>query len=78
MAEKRGRRQAVANDIVVRLPSIHQRPYPDIARDAVAALRAELPVTHDNIKLTVEDAGSHWKVRRTGSTQGVLPKVPVE
>ena len=29
---------AVANDIEVRLPAIDQRPDPDIAKDAVAAL----------------------------------------
>ena len=34
----------VANDIEVRLPIVARRPDPQIARDAVAALRAELPV----------------------------------
>jgi osmotically-inducible protein OsmY len=33
----------VANDIEVRMPEIDQRPDPDIARDAVAALKAQLP-----------------------------------
>jgi osmotically-inducible protein OsmY len=35
---------AVANDLEVRLPAIDQRPDPDIARDVVAALKAELPL----------------------------------
>src|SRR3979411_2192876 len=35
---------AVANDIEVRLPAIDQRPDPDIARDAVAALKARVVV----------------------------------
>src|SRR4051794_33016543 len=38
---------AVANDIEVRLPSIDQRPDPDIARDATANLKAQLPLSHD-------------------------------
>jgi osmotically-inducible protein OsmY len=46
---------AVANDIEVRLPAIDQRPDPDIARDAVAALKAELPISYDRIKLIVKD-----------------------
>jgi osmotically-inducible protein OsmY len=45
----------VANDIEVRLPAIDQRPDPDIARDAVAALKAQLPISHDRIKVTVKD-----------------------
>lgn len=43
----------VANDIEVRIPSIDQRPDPEIARDAVAALKWELPYTADRIKLVV-------------------------
>src|ERR1700686_4424059 len=42
---------AVANDIEVRLPAIDQRPDPDIARDAVAALKSELPISHNRIKV---------------------------
>jgi osmotically-inducible protein OsmY len=45
---------AVANDIEVRLPAIDQRPDPDIARDAVAALKSELPISHDRIKIIVK------------------------
>jgi osmotically-inducible protein OsmY len=46
---------AVANDIEVRLPAVDQRPDPDIARDAVARLRSELPLSADNIKVLVRD-----------------------
>jgi osmotically-inducible protein OsmY len=46
---------AVANDIEVRLPAIDQRPDPDIARDAVAALKAQLPISYDKIKIIVKD-----------------------
>jgi osmotically-inducible protein OsmY len=41
----------VANDIEVRLPVIDQRPDPEIARDAVAALKSELPYSHEFIKV---------------------------
>jgi osmotically-inducible protein OsmY len=46
---------AVVNDIDVRLPVLHQRPDPDIARDAVEALRRDLPEAADNIKVVVHD-----------------------
>ncbi len=46
---------AVANDIEVRLPSVDQRPDPEIARDAVAAIRTELPYTHQVIKTIVKN-----------------------
>jgi osmotically-inducible protein OsmY len=46
---------AVANDIKVRLPAIDQRPDPNIARDAVAALKAQLPISHERIKAVVKD-----------------------
>src|SRR3954465_4997613 len=36
--------KGVANDLEVRLPSIDERPDPDIARDAVAALKSQLPI----------------------------------
>jgi osmotically-inducible protein OsmY len=45
----------VANDIEVRLPIISRRPDPEIARDAVAAVRNELHEVADAIKVTVED-----------------------
>jgi osmotically-inducible protein OsmY len=45
----------VANDIEVRLPMLDQRPDPDIARDAVAALKAELPYSSETIRVVVKD-----------------------
>jgi osmotically-inducible protein OsmY len=44
----------VANDIEVRLPSVDERPDPDIARDAVAAIKSQLPISSENIRLTVK------------------------
>jgi osmotically-inducible protein OsmY len=45
----------VANDIEVRLPVLDQRPDPDIARDAVAALKTELPYSSETIKVIARD-----------------------
>ena len=44
----------VANDIEVRLPAIDQRPDPEIARDIVSALKAQLPYTWEAIKPIVK------------------------
>lgn len=45
----------VANDIEVRLPVIDQRPDPDIVRDAVQALKTELPYSSENIKVVAKE-----------------------
>jgi osmotically-inducible protein OsmY len=45
----------VANDIEVRLPASDQRPDPDIARDAVEAIKNALPFSHKDIKVVVAD-----------------------
>jgi osmotically-inducible protein OsmY len=45
----------VVNNIEVRLPIIHRRPDPEIARDAVEAIKNELPLTWEKIKVIVED-----------------------
>ena len=58
-AEKAVKRVAgvlgVANDLEVRLPGIDERPDPDIARDAVAALKTQLPFSSERIKVTVKN-----------------------
>lgn len=46
---------AVVNDIEVRLPILHQRPDPAIARDAVAALMHRLPDAAEHIQVTVHN-----------------------
>lgn len=46
---------AVANDIEVRLPEVDQKPDPDIARDAIAALKRDLPVSWERIKVVVKN-----------------------
>jgi hypothetical protein len=45
----------VVNDVEVRLPIIHQRPDPEIARDAVDAIKLWLPFSYENIKVVVKD-----------------------
>ena len=45
----------VANDIEVRLPSTHERPDPEIARDAVAAIKHELPYSSEFIKVIAKN-----------------------
>jgi len=68
---------AVANDIEVRLPAIDQRPDPDIARDAVAALKAELPISHDRIKVIVKqgwvtlEGAVEWQYQKTTADTAV-------
>ena len=47
--------RGVANDIEVRLPAGAERPDPDIARDAVAALKNELPYSSEHIKVLVRN-----------------------
>jgi osmotically-inducible protein OsmY len=46
---------AVANDIEVRMPSVDERPDPEIARDAVAAIKSQLPISSENIKIVVKN-----------------------
>src|SRR3984893_19283201 len=58
-AEKAAKRVAgvlaVANDIEIRLPAIDQRPDPEIARDAVAAIKNQLPFSYEQIKAVVRN-----------------------
>jgi hypothetical protein len=46
---------ALANDLEVRLPAIDERPDPDIARDAIAAITNELPIFLETIKGVVKE-----------------------
>jgi osmotically-inducible protein OsmY len=68
---------AVANDLEVRLPTIDQRPDPDVARDAVAALKAALPISYEKIKMTVKDGwvtlegAVEWQYQKTTAEQAV-------
>jgi osmotically-inducible protein OsmY len=43
----------VANDLEVRLPAIHQKPDPELAREVVDEIKSELPYSHSLIKVLV-------------------------
>src|ERR1700722_11525520 len=67
----------IANDIEVRLPAIDQRPDPDIARDAVAAIQTQLPFWHDHIKPVVKngwvtlEGDAEWNFQRERAESAV-------
>ncbi|MEM5460285.1 BON domain-containing protein [Paraburkholderia phytofirmans] len=44
-----------ANDMEVRLPLINKRPDPEIVREIIAQLKAEVPYAADTIKAIVRD-----------------------
>ena len=46
---------AVANDLEVRMPSVDERPDPDIARDAAVAIKSQLPISSENIEIIVRN-----------------------
>lgn len=68
---------AVANDIEVRLPALHERPDPDIARDAATALKNELPFSHERFKVVVKngwvtlEGTAEWNYQRTRAEEAV-------
>jgi len=45
----------VANDLEVRLPVLQRRPDPEIVRDAINALKAELPYSSERIRVIAAD-----------------------
>jgi osmotically-inducible protein OsmY len=67
----------VANDIEVRLPDLDERPDPDVAVDAVAAVRSRLPFSHDQVKILVKsgwvtlEGTLEWQYQRLGAEDSV-------
>lgn len=67
----------VANDIEVRLPSSSERPDPELAREAVAALKNELPHSYENMKVVVKsgwvtlEGTAEWNYQRTRAEDAV-------
>jgi osmotically-inducible protein OsmY len=67
----------VADDIEVRLPTSSQRPDPEIARDAVAALKHELPYSSETMRVLVKDGWltlegtAEWNYQRTRAAEAV-------
>src|SRR5258708_19268333 len=45
----------VANDLEVRMPSVDERPDPEIARDAVSSIKSQLPISSERIKVIVNN-----------------------
>jgi len=64
----------LANDIEVRLTNLDQRPDPDIAREAVSAIHAQLPISSADMKVRVE---SGW-VTLEGTAEWYFQKKTAE
>lgn len=68
---------AVANDIQVKMPSSEERPDPEIARDTVAAIKSQLPISAEKIKVVVKDGWVtlegvvEWQYQRTTAEAAV-------
>jgi osmotically-inducible protein OsmY len=68
---------AVANDIEVRMPSMDERPDPEIARDAVVAIKSQLPVSSEKIKIVVKsgwislEGEVEWQYQRSTAETAV-------
>jgi osmotically-inducible protein OsmY len=67
----------VANDIEVRLPGTDARPDPEIARDAVMAIKNQLPYSSEHIKAVVRDGwltlegDVEWNYQREAAERAV-------
>jgi len=67
----------IANDIEVRLPNLDQRPDPEIARDAIAAIKSRLPVVAEQIKVLVRngwitlEGDVEWDYQRSAAESAV-------
>jgi osmotically-inducible protein OsmY len=68
---------AVANDLDVRLPGVDERPDPDIARDAIDRIKAELPYTWDRIRVIAKsgwltlEGEAEWNYQRERAEEAV-------
>lgn len=67
----------VANDLEVRLPAVDERPDPEIARDAVSAIKEHLPVSSERIKVVVKngwitlEGETEWNYQRQTAESAV-------
>jgi osmotically-inducible protein OsmY len=68
---------AVANDLDVRMPSSDERPDPEIARDAVAAIQSQLPFSWRQIGIVVKkgqinlEGSVEWQYQRRSAEDAV-------
>jgi osmotically-inducible protein OsmY len=67
----------VVNDIEVRLPGIDERPDPEIARDAIAEIKSELPYSWEKIRVVVKkgwltlEGDVEWNYQRERAGEAV-------
>jgi osmotically-inducible protein OsmY len=67
----------VANDLEVRLPGIDERPDPEIARDAIARIKNELPYSWEKIRVIVKngwltlEGDVEWNYQRQRAEEAV-------
>jgi osmotically-inducible protein OsmY len=84
---------AVANDLEVRLPNMDERPDPEIARDAIARIKSELPYSWEKIRVIAKngwltlEGEVEWNyqreraeeaVRRVRGVEGVTNSIEVK
>jgi osmotically-inducible protein OsmY len=68
---------AVANDIEVRLPNLDERPDPEIAREAAEAIKSQLPISAEKIKVVVKngwitlEGQTEWQYQRSTAENAV-------
>src|SRR5688572_13228438 len=68
----------VANDIEVRLPDSDERPDPEIAREAVSAIKTQLPASWEQVKVVVKkgwvtlEGELEWNFQRQRAESAVL------
>jgi osmotically-inducible protein OsmY len=85
--------RGVANDIEVRLPQVDARPDPEIARDVIEAIKRDLPLSWEHIKVIVKsgwvtlEGEAEWNyqreragaaARRVKSVRGVTNSIEVK
>lgn len=67
----------VVNDVEVRLPGIDERPDPEIAREAVAAIKSQLPISYEKIRVIVKNGWAtlegdvEWNYQRETAERAV-------
>jgi osmotically-inducible protein OsmY len=67
----------VANDIEVRMPSVDERPDPEMARDAVAAIKGQLPISSEHIRVIIKngwvtlEGEVEWQYQRSTAESAV-------
>jgi osmotically-inducible protein OsmY len=75
--------RGVANDIEVSVPAVDERPDPEIAREAVEAIKSRLPTSWERIKVVVTkgwvtlEGEVQWQYQRRAAEQAIcrLPGV---